>query len=94
MVTILDGKTSTLGANVFVETFDLIDKIFASPEFLDAQKNGINLEEKSLLVRLAVINLREHFPTDEELVQWKAALLRPDAFLHHWKNLEVVKTVP
>jgi len=72
---------AVFAANVTDETVSLIDGILASDEFVKfSLQNKLNLSDKTILIRLALINLTKHIPTNEEVIQYKAALLRPHEF--------------
>lgn len=78
---------AVFAANVTDETVSLLEGILASDEFVKfSLQNKLNLSDKTILIRLALINLVKHTPTNEEVTQYKAALLRPhefDDFLKH-----------
>ena len=68
-------------ANITQETQSLIDDLLATDEFVRfALQNKLNLADNTILIRLALINLEKHMPTNEEVLQYKAALLRPHEF--------------
>ena len=68
-------------ANITDETVNLLDEILASEEFVRfSLQNKINLSDKTILIRVALINLLKHIPTNEEIGEYKAALLRPREF--------------
>lgn len=72
---------AVFAANVTDETVSLLDQILASDEFVKfSLQNKLNLSDKTILIRLALINLTNHIPTNEEVIQYKAALLRPHEF--------------
>jgi hypothetical protein len=72
---------AVFAANVTDETVSLLDGILASDEFVKfSLQNKLNLSDKTILIRLALINLTKHIPTNEEVIQYKAALLRPHEF--------------
>ena len=72
---------AVFAANVTDETVSLLDQILASDEFVKfSLQNKLNLSDKTILIRLALINLTKHIPTNEEVIQYKAALLRPHEF--------------
>jgi len=70
-----------LAANITEETLDLLGDLLRTDEFVRfALQNKLNLSDNTILIRLALINLKKNLPTSEELVQYKAALLRPREF--------------
>jgi hypothetical protein len=72
---------AVFAANVTDETVSLLEQILASNEFVKfSLQNKLNLSDKTILIRLALINLTKHIPTNEEVIQYKAALLRPHEF--------------
>ena len=72
---------AVFAANVTDETVSLIDGILASDVFVKfSLQNKLNLSDKTTLIRLALINLTKHTPTNEEVLLYKAALLRPHEF--------------
>jgi len=72
---------AVIAANVTNETVDLVDSILHTDEFLRFKSdNNLNLQDKTILIRLALINLYKHLPTHQEVVVYKAALLRPHEF--------------
>ena len=74
-------------ANVTEETISLLDDLLASDEFVKfSLQNKLNLSDKTILIRLALINLKRHLPSSEELAGYKIALLRPQEFDEFWKR--------
>ena len=72
---------AVFAANVTEETSELVEKLLSSPELVKfSLQNKINLSDKTTLIRLAIINLLRHIPTNEEINQYRAALLRPHEF--------------
>ena len=68
-------------ANVTKETTDLIEDLLATDLFVKfALQNKLNLSDNTVLIRLAIINLRKHLPSNEEVLRYKSALLRPHEF--------------
>jgi len=86
---------AVIAANITDDTVDLIDQILASEDFVKfSLQNKLNLSDKTILLRLALINLKRHIPSNEEVTQYKAALLRPHEFDGFWRQeLGVVETV-
>ena len=55
-------------------------------------QNKLNLNDNTILIRLALINLTKNLPSNEEVLLYKAALMRPgefDEFLKESMQLEV-----
>lgn len=78
---------AVFAANITDETVGLIDKVFTNDQFVRfGIQNNLNLKDKTILVRLALINLIKHIPTNEEVTKYKAALLRPHEFDDFWKQ--------
>ena len=72
---------AVFAANVTDKTVNLLDEIFKSEEFVRfSLQNKLNLSDKTILIRVALINLIKHIPSNEEIAQYKAALLRPHEF--------------
>ena len=68
-------------ANVTEDTMDLIADLLATDVFVKfALQNKLNLSDNTVLIRLAIINLRKNLPTNEEVLRYKSALLRPHEF--------------
>ena len=68
-------------ANVTEETTVLIEDLLATDLFVKfALQNKLNLSDNTVLIRLAIINLRKHLPTNDEVLRYKSALLRPHEF--------------
>ncbi len=86
---------AVIAANITDETVELIDQILANPEFVRfTLQTKLNLSDKTNLIRLALINLANHIPSSDEVLKYKAALLRPHEFDDFWKQeLGVVNTV-
>jgi len=78
---------AVFAANVTNETVSLLDDLIATDEFIRfALQNKLNLSDKTILIRLALINLKANLPTNDEVVKYKAALLRPHEFDDFWKQ--------
>ena len=75
-------------ANVSTETLQLINELLVTPEFVKFTKqNRLNLNNKTVLIRLAIINLTKNLPNSLKVSQYKAALLKPlefNDFLKGW----------
>ncbi len=68
-------------ANITNETQDLIGDHLATDSFVRfALQNKLNLTDNTTLIRLAIINLINHLPSNDEILKYKAALLRPHEF--------------
>jgi hypothetical protein len=75
-------------ANITEDTVNLIESVLKSDEFVRfSLQNKLNLSDKTILIRLALINLTKHVPTNEEVTSYKASLLRPQEFDDFWKQL-------
>ena len=78
---------AVIAANVTDETVGLIESILDSDKFVRFESdNSLNLQDKTILIRLALINLQKHLPSHQEVVAYKAALLRPHEFDEFWKK--------
>ncbi len=72
---------AVFAANVTDETVSLVETILGSDELVKfSLQNKLNLSDKTILIRLALINFLKHIPTNEEIAIYKAALLRPHEF--------------
>ena len=70
-----------VAANVTEDTVDLIEKLIDSAKFVRfTDENNVNLRDKTILIRLALINLSHNLPNSDEVSSYKAALLRPTEF--------------
>lgn len=68
-------------ANITPDTTSLIQDLLATDMFVKfALQNKLNLSDNTILIRLALINLRKNMPSSEEILRYKAALLRPHEF--------------
>ena len=81
-------------ANVTNDTIGLIEELLRTDAFVRfALQNKLNLSDNTILIRLALINLKNHMPSNEEVLRYKAALLRPHEFDDHLKEgLGVMKS--
>jgi len=78
---------AVFAANITDETVELLDQVLASDKFERfARLTKLNLSDKTILIRVALINLIEHIPTKEEVIQYKAALGRPTEFDNFLEN--------
>ena len=74
-------------ANITEDTVNLIESFLKSDEFVRfSLQNKLNLSDKTILIRLALINLTKNIPTNDEVTSYKASLLRPQEFDDYWKN--------
>lgn len=79
---------AVIAANVTNDTVGLVESILGSDEFVRFESdNNLNLQDKTILIRLALINLYKHLPSNQEVVVYKAALLRPHEFDEFWKKI-------
>ncbi len=68
-------------ANVTEDTVGLVDELLATDAFIKfALQNKLNLSDNTILIRLALINLKNNLPANEDVLKYKAALLRPHEF--------------
>lgn len=83
---------AVIAANVTDETVGLLESILKSDEFVRfISENKLNLSDKTILIRLALINLQKHLPSSQEVAGYKAALLRPHEFDDFWKKVTGVE---
>jgi len=83
-----EEKLAVIAANITDETVALIESILSSEKFVRfTTENKLNLSDKTILIRLALINLHKHLPVYQEVVSYKAALLRPHEFDDFWKKI-------
>lgn len=74
-------------ANVTEDTVNLIESVLKSDTLVRfSLQNKLNLSDKTILIRLALINLAKHLPANDEVASYKAALLRPQEFDDFWKE--------
>ena len=79
---------AVIAANVTDETVGLLESVLTSEEFVRfTTENKLNLTDKTILIRLALINLRNNLPTNQEVLGYKSALLRPHEFDDFWKKI-------
>jgi len=72
---------AVFAANITDETVGLFDKTLATEEFKRFQRQTkLNLVDNTTLIRLALINLFDHLPSEKEVAQYKIALMRPSEF--------------
>ena len=84
---------AVIAANITDETVGLLESVLTSKEFVRfTNETKLNLSDKTILIRLALINLQKHLPNTQEVIGYKAALLRPhefDDFLKKVTGVEV-----
>jgi len=79
---------AVIAANITDETVGLLESVLTSKEFVRfTNENKLNLSDKTILIRLALINLQRHLPNNQEVTGYKAALLRPHEFDDFWKKI-------
>jgi len=72
---------AVFAANVTDKTVTLVETILRGEELSRLSlQNELNLSNKTILMRLALINLLKHIPSAEEVAQYKIALLHPTEF--------------
>ena len=72
---------AVFAANVTEKTVGLINQILKTNGFVKfSLQNKLNLSDNTILIRLSLINLLENIPNNENVLQYKAALLRPHEF--------------
>jgi len=75
------NKVVVIAANVTDQTLGLINDLLATDAFVRfALQNTLNLSDNTILIRLAIINLKKNMPNNEDVQRFKAALLRPHEF--------------
>ena len=68
-------------ANVTDQTLNLIKDLLETDALARfALRNKLNLSDNTILIRLAILNLKKNLPSNEEVLRYKAALLRPHEF--------------
>jgi len=78
-------------ANITDETVNLIESFLKSDEFVRfSLQNKLNLSDKTILIRLALINLTKHIPTNDEVSSYKAALLKPTEFDEYFRGRDKI----
>lgn len=84
---------AVIAANVTEETVNLLETILANDKFVRfTLQNKLNLSDKTILIRVALINLIKHLPSNEELLEYKASLLRPYEFDDFLKQMAGIVT--
>ncbi len=83
---------AVIAANVTDDTVGLLETVLKSDEFVRfISESKLNLSDKTILIRLALINLQKHLPDSQEVIGYKAALLRPHEFDDFWKKVSGVE---
>lgn len=76
-----EDKMVVVAANVTDETVGLLEGLIDTPKFVRfTEECNVNLRDKTILIRLALINLSHNLPSPDEVTSYKAALLRPIEF--------------
>ena len=76
-----------LGANITKETNKVLNDLLKSEKFVRfALQNKLTLFDNTLLIRLAIINFVKHLPSNEEVLEYKIALLSPSEFENFLKE--------
>ena len=72
---------AVFAANITEDTVDLLKDILGNNKFVKfGLQTKLNLSDNTVLIRLALINLIRHLPSESEIGAFKAALLRPSEF--------------
>ena len=72
---------AVFGANITHETLNLVSGLLKSDAFVKfSLQNDLDLNDNTVLIRLALINLIQHLPDNDEVLRYRAALLRPREF--------------
>jgi len=83
---------AVIAANVTDDTVGLLETVLKSDEFVRfISESKLNLSDKTILIRLALINLQKHLPDSQEVIGYKAALLRPHEFDDFWRKVSGVE---
>ena len=78
---------TVLAANITNHTKELLEKTLKTDKFVKfSLQNRVDLNDYTVLIRFALINLAKNLPSNEEFMQYKASLLRPNEFDDFWKN--------
>ena len=79
---------AVIAANITNETIGLLESVLKSDEFVRFMSdNKLNLSDKTILIRLALINLQKHLPSSQEVAGYKSSLIRPHEFDDFWKKV-------
>ena len=74
-------------ANITTDTVGLIEEFLRNEEFVKLSlQSNLKLSDKTILIRLALVNLTKHIPTSDEIASYKASLLRPQEFDDFWRE--------
>ena len=72
---------AVIAANITEDTIGLLDHVLESDKFERFMRvNKLDLTDRTLLIRLALLNLIQHMPAPEEVSKYKAALRLPTEF--------------
>lgn len=72
---------AVFAANITEDTVDLLNDILGSNKFVKfGLQTKLCLSDNTVLIRLALINLMRHLPSESEIGEFRAALLRPSEF--------------
>lgn len=78
---------TVFAANMTKDSLALIEDLLRTPEFLRfSLQSKLNLQDNTVLIRLAIINLVKNLPDSDGIREYKAALLRPGEFDDWLKN--------
>lgn len=76
-----------LAANVTDDTSELLKEMVQVGALRRCSlQNKLNLKDKTVMIRFALINLSRHLPSNEEVAEYKTALLKPGEFDEFWKE--------
>jgi len=78
-----------VAANTTAKTTELLKQVFVnSGDFRKLSvQNKINLADRTILIRLALINLIKNAPSDEQIKSYKVALIKPNEFDTYLEDL-------
>ena len=72
---------AVIAANITNETLDILGRVLTNNKFVRfAEQNSLELSDNTRLIRLALINLIQHIPSEDEVKRYKIALLNPTEF--------------
>ena len=87
--TIRSKKTmKVIGCNITSDAVNYLEEILCtSPDFIKFQMNSrLDLHDKTVLIRLAIINLFDNIPSFEKMKEYGPSLLRPSEFEFYLKS--------
>ena len=77
------SKASIIGASTTSDTINLINKLLTNDKFKQFEiENRVSLSNKTLLVRISLINFIENLPSTTQISTYKAAILN----IHEFDN--------